>query len=94
MRLNPSKCAFGVKSGKFMGYMITHWGIEVNLKKVQAVMDMQAPTSVKEMQRLTGRLTALGHFLSKFVEQSCNAQKFCDILVNDYFGGNIKFHEN
>ena len=30
LRLNASKCSFGVSSGKFLGYMITHRGIEVN----------------------------------------------------------------
>ena len=30
LRLNASKCSFGVGSGKFLGYMVTHRGIEVN----------------------------------------------------------------
>ena len=30
LRLNASKCSFGVSSGKFLGYMITHHGIEIN----------------------------------------------------------------
>ena len=30
LRLNASKCSFGVGSGKFLGYMVTHHGIEVN----------------------------------------------------------------
>ena len=30
MKLNPSKCAFGVSSGKFLGYMVSHRGIEAN----------------------------------------------------------------
>ena len=30
LRLNAFKCTFGVGSGKFLGYMVTHWGIEVN----------------------------------------------------------------
>ncbi|XP_052189925.1 uncharacterized protein LOC127799739 [Diospyros lotus] len=70
MRLNPDKCAFGVKSEKFLGYMITHRGIEANPEKVQAVIDMESPTSMKKVQSLTGRLTALGRFLSKYAERS------------------------
>ena len=31
LRLNASKCSFGVGSGRFLGYMVTHRGIEVNL---------------------------------------------------------------
>ena len=30
LHLNASKCSFGVGSGKFLGYMVTHKGIEVN----------------------------------------------------------------
>ena len=30
MHLNASKCSFGVGSGRFLGYMVTHRGIEVN----------------------------------------------------------------
>jgi hypothetical protein len=33
MRLNPAKCAFGVSSGKFLGFMVSHRGIEANPKK-------------------------------------------------------------
>ncbi|XP_052177528.1 uncharacterized protein LOC127791585 [Diospyros lotus] len=69
MRLNPAKCAFRVQSGKFLGYMITQRGIEVNPKKIQAILDMEPPTSTKEVQRLTGRMEALGRFLSKSAER-------------------------
>ena len=48
--------------------MITHKGIEANLEKVQTTIDMQSPSSVKEVRRLIGRLKALGWFLSKYAE--------------------------
>ncbi|CAL9005246.1 unnamed protein product [Prunus brigantina] len=41
MRLNPSKCAFGVASGKFLGFMISQRGIEANLEKIRALIDMR-----------------------------------------------------
>ncbi|XP_052185282.1 uncharacterized protein LOC127796919 [Diospyros lotus] len=69
MRLNPAKCAFGVQSGKFLRYMITQRGIEANPEKIQAILDMEPPTSIKEVQRLTGRMAALGRFLSKSAER-------------------------
>jgi len=34
MLLNPNKCAFGVEGGKFLGFMLTHRGIEANAEKV------------------------------------------------------------
>ena len=39
MKLNPSKCAFGVTAGKFLGFMVSHRGIEINSKKVRAIME-------------------------------------------------------
>ena len=37
LRLNASKCSFGIGSGKLLGYMITHHGIEVNPNQVKAI---------------------------------------------------------
>ncbi|RVX23028.1 Retrovirus-related Pol polyprotein from transposon 297 [Vitis vinifera] len=60
MKLNPAKCAFGVSSGKFLGFMVTQRGIEINPNQVKAVANMLAPTNKKQLQRLTGKLVALG----------------------------------
>ena len=54
MRLNPSKCAFGVSSGKFLGFMVSHKGIEANPNKIQAILNMEPPRNIKEIQSLTG----------------------------------------
>ena len=43
MKLNPSKCAFGVASGKLLGFMVSHRGIEANLEKIKAILDMKPP---------------------------------------------------
>ncbi|XP_072081062.1 uncharacterized protein [Arachis hypogaea] len=63
MRLNPEKCAFAVQGGKFLGFMLTCRGIEANPDKCRAVLDMASPKTVKEVQRLTGRLAALSRFV-------------------------------
>ena len=65
MKLNPSKCAFGVASGKLLGFMVSQRGIEANLEKVRAILDMTSPKTVKEAQKLTGRIAALNRFVSK-----------------------------
>ena len=49
MKLNPSKCAFGVSSGKFLGFMVSHREIEANPDKIQAILDMTPPQNVKEV---------------------------------------------
>ena len=59
MKLNPNKCTFGVKSGKFLGYMITNRGIEANPEKLLAIQNFKPPSTVREVQRLTGRINAL-----------------------------------
>ena len=43
IKLNPSKCAFGVSSGKFLGFMVSHRGIKANPDKIQAILDMKPP---------------------------------------------------
>ena len=54
MKLNPSKCAFGVSSGKFLGFMVSQRGIEANPDKIQAILDMEPPKNIKEVQSLIG----------------------------------------
>ena len=65
MKLNPNKCTFGVSSGKFLGFMVSHGGIEVNPDKIQAILDMKPPRSIKEVQSLNGRVAAFNGFVSK-----------------------------
>ena len=59
LRLNASKCSFGVGSRKFLGYMVTHRGIDVNPDQIKAINDLQAPRNSKEVQKLTGMTAAL-----------------------------------
>ena len=54
MKMNPSKCAFGVSSGKFLGFMVSQRGIEANPDKIQAMLNMEPPRNVKEVQSLIG----------------------------------------
>ncbi|XP_064995355.1 uncharacterized protein LOC135631550 [Musa acuminata AAA Group] len=65
MRLNPAKCVFGVTSGKFLGFIIHERGIDANPEKVQAIIDMQSPRMIKDLQRLNGRLATLSRFLAR-----------------------------
>ena len=69
MKLNPSKCVFGVTAGKFLGFMVSHRGIEVNPEKVRAIMELEPPRTVKEVQSLNGKIPALNRFVSKTTEK-------------------------
>ena len=49
MKLNPDKCTFGAKAGKFLGFMISHRGIEANPEKMEAILNMKAPKTLNEL---------------------------------------------
>ena len=69
MKLNPNKCAFGVLSRKFLGFMVSHRGIKANPDKTQAILDMKPPRSIKEVQSLIGRVATLNRFVSKTTDK-------------------------
>ena len=58
MKLNPSKCVFGVTAGKFLGFMVSQRGIEVNLEKVRAILELEPPRTVKVVQSLNDKVAA------------------------------------
>lgn len=66
MKLNSRKYAFGVSSGKFLGYMVNNRGIEANSKKIRAIVKMKALT---RPQSLIGRIVALSRFVSKSTDR-------------------------
>ena len=69
MKLNPSKCTFGVNAGRFLGFMVTQSGIEPNPAQLKAILESPALASRKGVQQLTGRLAALGRFISRFTDR-------------------------
>ncbi|XP_022020232.1 uncharacterized protein LOC110920322 [Helianthus annuus] len=70
LKLNPKKCSFGLEEGKFLGVWITQSGIQAHPDKIQAVVSMQPPKTVKEIQYLNGKLIALHRFISKVVDRT------------------------
>ena len=65
MKLNPTKCALGVSTGKFLGFIVNSRGIEANPDKIKVVLNMLPPSNIKDIQSLTGRIVALSRFVSK-----------------------------
>jgi len=71
VKLNSEKCTFRVSSGKFLGYLVTQWGIEADPDQIFTILNMKSPTYVKEVQMLNRRLAAL----NRFIIQSMNKCK-------------------
>ena len=69
LHLNASKCSFGVGLGKFLGYMVTHRGIEVNPDQIKAINNLQPPRNPKEVQKLIGMMVALNRFISRSADR-------------------------
>ena len=69
LRLNASKCSFGVSSGKFLGYMIMHRGIEVNPDQISFINDLHTPWNPKEVQKLTGMTATLNRFIARSTDR-------------------------
>ncbi|KAL8161594.1 hypothetical protein V2J09_013083 [Rumex salicifolius] len=83
MSLNPEKCVFGVKARKFLGFLISSRGIDVNPGKVKVVLAMSPPRNMvkyrhpvrAQLAPLTqrfkgGAVNYLSRFCSKLVEKS------------------------
>nr|KYP76256.1 Retrovirus-related Pol polyprotein from transposon 17.6 [Cajanus cajan] len=83
LKLNPEKCSFGVQAGKFLGFLLTHHGIEANPEKCSAIINMRSPTTVKEVQQLVGRMASLSRFLSKATDKALPL--FQCLRKNDHF---------
>ena len=77
MKLNPAECTFEVSAEKFLGFIVNNRGIEANPDKIKVVLDMSSPSSIKEVQRLTGRIVALSRFVSR---ASDKCQPFFQVL--------------
>ena len=95
MKLNPSKCAFGIASRKFLGFMVSQRGIEANLENARATYQRSSITqdkarTVKEVQKLVGRIAALHSWMrSRDITRSRCQKKTRKILPSSQARGSI-----
>ncbi|KAA3469462.1 Retrovirus-related Pol polyprotein from transposon opus [Gossypium australe] len=69
MKLNPEKCAFSVRAGRFLSFMISEMGIEVNPKKIHSILEMPPPQTIIDIRHLTGKIVALNRFISRMADK-------------------------
>jgi hypothetical protein len=69
-KLNPDKCVFGVAAGKLLGLLVSYRGVVAKPEKIRTIEAMRPPARIKNVQKLTGCLTALSRFISRLAERA------------------------
>ena len=70
MKLNLTKCTFGVSAGKLLGFPISSRGIKTNPIKISAIEKMVLPKCLNDVQKFTGCLASLSRFVSRLGEKA------------------------
>jgi dsDNA-binding SOS-regulon protein len=70
LKLNPTKCSFGVSAGQLLGFLVSARGIEANPEKNQAILTMGKPKKLHDVQKLAGRVAALSRFVARLGEKA------------------------
>ena len=69
LRLNLEKCVFRVRFGNFLGFLVSQRGIKMALGQVKVITQMQSLITKKQIQTITGKLTALNRFIYKCLDR-------------------------
>ena len=69
LKLNPEKCTFGVTSGKLLGFVVSQRGVEVDLDKIKAIIDLPPPRTLKEVRGILGRLNYIARFIAQLTDK-------------------------
>ncbi|KAK4409607.1 Transposon Tf2-12 polyprotein [Sesamum angolense] len=80
LKMNPYKCAFGVTSGKFLGFIVRQRGIEIGQAKIDAILRMPEPRNIHELKSLQRKLAYLRRFISNLADR---CQPFSHLMKKD-----------
>jgi hypothetical protein len=70
LKLNPTKCSFGMSAGQLLGFLVSARGIEANPEKIQAILTMGKPTKLHDVQKVAGRIATLSRFVARLGEKA------------------------
>jgi hypothetical protein len=70
LKLNSTKCSFGVLAGQLLGFLVSARGMEENPEKIQAILTMGKPTKLHDVQKLAGRVSTLSRFVARLEEKA------------------------
>ena len=75
MRMNPIKCAFGVSARNFLGFLVYHRGVNIDLAKFIAIATMRRPTTVRELKSFLGRVSYIRRFMPRLASITSSLSK-------------------
>jgi hypothetical protein len=67
LQMNLLKCAIGVTSGRFLGFVVHEHGIQIDAKKIESIRKIGEPVCKKNVQKLLGKINYLRRFISNLV---------------------------
>ena len=65
MKLNPTKCAFGVLAGKLLGFIVSRMGSELDPSMIKVIQELPPPKTRKEVMSFLGRLNNISQFIAQ-----------------------------
>jgi hypothetical protein len=68
IRLNPHKCVFCVESGRLLGFIVSRQGIRVDPLKVEVILNLPPPSTLRQLQSLQGKANFLRRFIPNYAE--------------------------
>ncbi|KAK4407746.1 Retrovirus-related Pol polyprotein from transposon.6 [Sesamum angolense] len=80
LKMNPSKCAFGVTSGKFLGFIVRQQGREIEQAKIDAILRIPEPRNIHELKSFQGKLAYIRRFISNLAGR---CQPFSRLMKKD-----------
>jgi hypothetical protein len=78
--LNPKKCLFGLEEGKLLGHIISKEGIKIDPSRIEAILKLEHPRNLKELQSFIGKINFLRRFIPNLAEL---LQKITNMLKKD-----------
>jgi hypothetical protein len=64
LQMNPLKCAFGVTSRRFLGFIVHEHVIQIDPKKIESIGKIREPVCKRDVQKLLGKINYLRRFIS------------------------------
>ena len=68
IQLNPHKCIFCVDFGRLLGFIVSTHGIRVDPLKVEAIINLPPPSTLRQLQSLQGKEKIFHRFIPNYVE--------------------------